>query len=88
MGERLALHGGTPVRSALLPYSRQTIDDEDVQAVLAVLRSDWLTTGPHVDAFERAVGALVGVPHAVAVSSGRPRCTPRFSPPASGPATR
>ena len=70
MGERLALHGGTPVRSALLPYCRQTIDDEDIQAVLAVLRSDWLTTGPRVDAFERAVAARVGVAHAVAVSSG------------------
>jgi perosamine synthetase len=70
MAERLALHGGTPVRSATLPYCRQTIDDDDAQAVLAALRSDWLTTGPRVEAFEQAVAALVGAPHAIAVNSG------------------
>ena len=42
----LALHGGTPVRAQLLPYGRHEIDDEDVAAVVAVLRSDWLTSGP------------------------------------------
>jgi len=70
MADRLALHGGTPVRSEALPYCRQTIDDHDAQAVLAALRSDWLTTGPRVEAFEQAVAALVGVPQAVAVNSG------------------
>jgi UDP-4-amino-4,6-dideoxy-N-acetyl-beta-L-altrosamine transaminase len=70
MSERLALHGGRPVRSTVLPYCRQSIEDDDAQAVLAALRSDWLTTGPLVGAFERAVASMVGAMHAVAVSSG------------------
>lgn len=70
MSERLALHGGRPVRATLLPYGRHTVDEDDVQAVAAALRSGWLTTGPRVPAFERAVAAAVSAPHAVAVSSG------------------
>ncbi|HKX06077.1 MAG TPA: UDP-4-amino-4,6-dideoxy-N-acetyl-beta-L-altrosamine transaminase [Methylomirabilota bacterium] len=70
MTERLARHGGVPVRATTLPYCRQTIDDDDVQAVLATLRSDWLTTGPRVEGFEHAVATLLGVAHAVAVNSG------------------
>ncbi len=70
MADRLALHGGPPVRSSTLPYARQTIDDDDVQAVTDALRSDWLTTGPLVDAFERAVASRVEAKHAVAVTSG------------------
>src|SRR5215831_13939608 len=70
MTERLAIDGGTPVRGTLLSYGRQAIDEDDVQAVVAALRSDWLTTGPLVERFERAVAAAVGAPHAVAVSSG------------------
>jgi perosamine synthetase len=66
----LALDGGTPVRPALLPYGRQWIDDADVEAVAATLRSDWLTTGPAVDAFEKAFAAATGAAHAVAVSNG------------------
>jgi perosamine synthetase len=54
----------------MLPYGRQWIDDEDIAAVVAVLRSDWLTTGPQVAAFERAVAEFVGACEAVAVSSG------------------
>ena len=70
MSERLALHGGRPVRATRLPYGRQTVDEDDVQAVVAALRSGWLTTGPQVGAFERAVASAVSAPHAVAVSSG------------------
>ena len=70
MADRLALDGGTPVRATLLPYSRQAVDEDDVQAVAAALRSDWLTTGPLVGAFERAVAEVAGAAHAVAVSSG------------------
>jgi perosamine synthetase len=66
----LAIHGGTPVRPTLLPYGRQQIDDDDIAAVVAVLRSDWLTTGPTVEAFEKAFAAFVGAEHAVAVSNG------------------
>jgi perosamine synthetase len=53
-----------------IPYGRQAIDDEDVRAVDAVLRGDWLTQGPTVVAFERAVAEACEVPYAVAYSSG------------------
>lgn len=51
-------------------YGRQLIDEQDIEEVINVLRSDWLTTGPSVDAFEGAVAGFVAVRHAVAVSSG------------------
>jgi perosamine synthetase len=66
----LALDGGRPVRPRKLPYARQTVDAADIQAVVAVLQSDWLTTGPAVTAFEEAFAARVGARHAVAVSNG------------------
>jgi perosamine synthetase len=53
-----------------LPYGRQSIDDDDVQAVADALRSPWLTTGPKVAEFERAFAAFVGAREAVAVSNG------------------
>lgn len=53
-----------------IPYGRQTIDEDDIQAVIEVLRSDWLTTGPMVEQFEQAVADFVGTEYAVAVSSG------------------
>src|SRR5712691_10856886 len=68
--EALALHGGKPVRPALLPYGRQSIDEDDIQAVVDTLRSDWLTTGPKVDEFEEAFAAWVGARYAVSFSSG------------------
>ncbi len=52
-----------------IPYARAWIDDEDIAAVVEVLRSDWLTTGPRAAAFEAAMAAEAGVPHAVAVNS-------------------
>ncbi len=54
----------------MIPYGRQWIDDDDVAAVVEVLRSDWLTTGPKVEEFEGAFARFVGAEHAVAVSSG------------------
>ena len=66
----LAIDGGHPVRKTPLPYGRQCVDEEDIQAVAAVLRSDWLTTGPKVQEFEEAFAAAVGARHAVTVSSG------------------
>ena len=54
----------------MVPYGRQWIDEEDIRAVVDVLRSDWLTTGPKVSEFERAVADYVGAKYAVAVSSG------------------
>jgi perosamine synthetase len=68
--EALALHGGTPVRKVLLPYGRQAISEEDIQAVVDTLRSDWLTTGPKVNEFEEAFAAWVGTRYAVTFSSG------------------
>src|SRR5436309_6325026 len=68
--EALALHGGTPVRKVLLPYGRQKITEEDIQAVAETLRSDWLTTGPKVNEFEEAFAAWVGARYAVTFSSG------------------
>jgi perosamine synthetase len=53
-----------------LPYGRHFIDDDDVAAVVRALRSDWLTTGPEVEAFEHELQAACGARHAVVVSSG------------------
>jgi len=53
----------------MIPYGRQTISDADVESVVQVLRSDFLTQGPQVPAFEDAVAKHVGVPYAVAVNS-------------------
>lgn len=53
-----------------IPYGRQTISDSDVEAVVRVLRSDWLTQGPEVEAFEGAFAAACEAPWAVSFSSG------------------
>ena len=53
-----------------LPYGRQTIEDDDVAAVTAALRADFLTTGPTVEAFETAFKRKVGAEHAIAVANG------------------
>ena len=66
----LAIHGGPPVRQALLPYGRQTLTETDVAAATEVLRSDWLTTGPKVADFEEAIADYVDARHAVSFSSG------------------
>ncbi len=68
--ETLAIDGGTPLREKLLPYGRQSLDEKDIQAVVEVLRSDWLTTGPKVGEFEERFAAWVGAKHAVSFSSG------------------
>jgi perosamine synthetase len=70
MSPELALQGGSPVRSDLLPYGRQYIDEDEVASVIEVLRSEYLTTGPVIDEFEAAFADYVGVTCAVAVSSG------------------
>lgn len=68
--QELAVNGGSPVRETLLPYGRQSIDEADIKAVVEVLRSDWLTTGPKVAEFEESFAAEVGAAHAVSFSSG------------------
>jgi perosamine synthetase len=60
-----------PARTeAPLPYGRQWIDEDDVRAVVEVLRGDWLTTGPKVAEFERRFAEVAGARDAVAVNSG------------------
>lgn len=54
----------------MLPYGRQSISEDDVQAVAAVLRSAWLTTGPTVAEFESAVSAVAGGHRVVSCTSG------------------
>lgn len=70
MSDRLAIDGGTPIRRTRLPYGRQWLDEEDIAAVVEVLRSDWLTTGPKVAEFEQTFADFVGAREAVAVSNG------------------
>lgn len=53
-----------------IPYGRQSIDEDDIAAVVEVLRGDWLTQGPTVERFEEAVAEYVGARYAVAFSSG------------------
>lgn len=66
----LAIDGGKPIRSSMLPYGRQYIDQNDLNAVCHVLTSDFLTTGPTVEAFERKLAQRVGAQYAVAFSNG------------------
>ena len=54
----------------MIPYGRQFVDDDDIEAVIGVLKGDWLTQGPSVEAFEQAVADLVDARHAVAFSNG------------------
>jgi perosamine synthetase len=73
----LAIDGGSPVRTEMLPYGRQTLDSTDLEGIIEVLKEDrFLTTGPRVTEFERLMveylgSSVEGVPlHAVAVTSG------------------
>jgi dTDP-4-amino-4,6-dideoxygalactose transaminase len=66
---RPAREGGAPVRSTLLAFARPELGSEEEQAVIEVLRSGWLGTGPKTAAFERAFADSVGVTDAVAVAS-------------------
>jgi UDP-4-amino-4,6-dideoxy-N-acetyl-beta-L-altrosamine transaminase len=52
-----------------IPYARQSISNDDIQAVIEVLKSDWLTQGPMVERFEKAVAEYCGAKYAVAVNS-------------------
>ena len=70
MVARSVIDGGNPARKTALPYGCQWVDEEDIQSVIEVLRSDWLTTGPKVADFESKVAEFVDAREAVAVSSG------------------
>ena len=62
--------GGPSGTAGVMPYGRQTIDDDDIAAVAEALRADFLTTGPTVEAFEHAFAETVGARHAVACANG------------------
>jgi len=66
----LAIYGGRPVRERMLPYGHQHVDEEDIAAVASALRGEWITQGPLVEAFERAVAERCGSRYGVAMSSG------------------
>ncbi|WP_290059375.1 UDP-4-amino-4,6-dideoxy-N-acetyl-beta-L-altrosamine transaminase [Paraclostridium bifermentans] len=66
----IAINGGEPTRKKYLQYGRQYIDDEDIMSVIQALKSDFLTTGPLVEEFERKFADYVGAKYAVAVSNG------------------
>ncbi len=70
MSGMLAINGGKPVRETYLPYGKQWVDDKDIEAVTRVLRSDYLTTGPEVNKFEKLMAEYLGVKYAVAISNG------------------
>lgn len=70
MKHLLAIHGGKPVRDHYLPYGKQSIDKDDIHAVINALQSDFITTGPTIKQFEDQVATYVGAKYAVAFSNG------------------
>lgn len=70
MLEKPAIAGGTPVRNTKIFYGHQCLDESDYQAVLEVLKSDYLTCGPRIDELERRLCEITGAKYAVAVSNG------------------
>lgn len=68
--EKLAIFGGTPVFDKKIGYGHQYIDDADIQAVVDVLKSDFLTCGPKIDEAEAKLCEITGARHAVLVSNG------------------
>ena len=68
--EKLAINGGYPVRGGKIYYGRQWIEEDDVKAVAAVIRSDFITCGPKVEELERSLCSFTGAKYAVAVNSG------------------
>lgn len=68
--EKLAIHGGTPVRDTLLGYGHQDINDDDIAAVAVTLKSDFLTCGPATERFEQSIKDATGAKYVTAVSNG------------------
>lgn len=68
--EQLAIFGGKPVRETRISYGRQFVDEEDIEAVVKVLRGDFLTCGPYIHALEEKLCEVTGAKYAVAVSNG------------------
>lgn len=70
MVEKPAIAGGVPVRDTKIFYGHQCLDEADYQAVLDVLKSDYLTCGPKISELERRLCEITGAKYAVAVSNG------------------
>lgn len=70
MKDKLAIDGGDPVRATFLPYGRQWLGREEEEKIQAVLRSDWVTTGPITKEFEAQFAKFVGAKHAVSCHTG------------------
>ena len=68
--ENLAIFGGTPVLERKIGYGHQYIDDADIQAVVDVLKSDYLTCGPKIDEAEEKLCRITGAKHAVLIANG------------------
>lgn len=68
--ETLAINGGKPVRNEKIYYGRQWIEDDDVQAVVDTLKSNFITCGPKVTEFEKELAEYTGAKYAVVVSNG------------------
>lgn len=68
--EKPAIEGGAPVRSSKIHYGHQYIDEADIQAVVDVLRSDYLTCGPKITELEKKLCEMTGAKYAVVCSNG------------------
>ncbi|WP_449599048.1 UDP-4-amino-4,6-dideoxy-N-acetyl-beta-L-altrosamine transaminase, partial [Paenibacillus sp. Marseille-Q9583] len=70
MSEEKKTSSSQPVRETMLPYGQQWLDEDDIAAVVRVLRGDFITQGPAIEAFESKVAAYVGARYAVAFTNG------------------
>ena len=68
--EKLAIFGGSPVFEKKIGYGHQYIDDNDIQAVVDVLKSDYLTCGPKIEEAEKKLCEITGAKHAVLIANG------------------
>lgn len=68
--EKPAIEGGTPVRESKIFYGHQYIDEADIQAVVDVLKSDYLTCGPKINELEKKLCEITGAKYAVVCSNG------------------
>ena len=66
----LAINGGKPIREQYLAYSRQWIDEKDIQSVIKILNGDYLTTGPTVNLFEKKIAEYANAQYAVSFANG------------------
>lgn len=66
----LAIYGGKPVRDKKIFYGHQYLDDADIQAVVDVLKGDFLTCGPNITSLEKALCDLTGAKYCIAISNG------------------